>query len=146
MLSLSFPTVPENPPHIAHGLPSPVGSRPSCVFGRSFRDRGPGQSPHLHPGPKWEHQGSQWVGEASAWLAVFYQECFHKDESVSTWYAPAWTLCSWSVCGLGRDRQAEGRWTGESWAAVGRITPSIGGGGLCCRLGPQSHYCRHPRC
>lgn len=46
MLSLSVPTAPENPPHIAHGLPSPVGSRPSCVFGRSFRDRGPG-SPHI---------------------------------------------------------------------------------------------------
>lgn len=145
MLSLSFPTAPEIPPHIAHGLPSPVGSRPSYVFGRSSRHKGPGEPPHLHPGSKCGPQSRQRVGEASAWLAVFYQECFHKDERVSTRCAPAWTLCSRAAYGLG-NRQAEGRWTGEYWATVGTLTPSIGGGGLCCRLGPQSHYCCHPRC
>lgn len=85
-----------------------------------------GSPPHLHPGSKCEHWSSQRVREASAWLAVFYQECFHKDEKVSTHSV---SLLGHSAQGLHmawENRQAEGRWTGEYWATVGTLTPSIG--------------------
>lgn len=43
MLSLSLPLPPENLPNIAHGPLQPHGAQPGRVFGRSSRDRGPGQ-------------------------------------------------------------------------------------------------------
>lgn len=146
MLSLSFPTAPETPPHIAHGLPSPVGSRPSSVFGRSSRHKDPGEPPHLHPGSKCVSPGAVSEEERPRPGRRYSTRNVSTKVRVSTRCAPAWTLCSRAACGLGKNRQAEGRWTGEYWATVGTLTPSIGGGGLCCHLGPQSHYCCRPRC
>lgn len=52
-------------------LPSPVGSRPGRVFGKSSRDRGPGQPTCLppHPHHDWEHRSSQRIGKGLGPLA-----------------------------------------------------------------------------
>lgn len=138
MLSLSFPTAPEIPPHIAHGLPSPVGSRPSYVFGRSSGHKGPGEPPHLHPGSSSQRRPRPGCQYSTRNVSTKMRECPHGVPLLG--HSAQGLHMAWE------NRQAAGRWTGMCWAAAGMLTPSIGGGGLCCRLGPQSHYWYHLRC
>lgn len=68
-------------------LPSPVGSRPGRVFGRSSRDRGPGQPtrPLLHPHHEWEHRSSQKVGKG---LGPPASRCSIRNTSVGMGGSP----------------------------------------------------------
>lgn len=109
-------------------------------------------SPHVpHQIMTGSTEAARGLGEAMAWLV---SGCSIRNASVKTRQSPRRHMCAPGrtllvkvfACGLGRGKQAEGRWASESWATADRVTPSTGGGGLCCRLGPQSHCCCRPHC
>lgn len=114
--SPSPPTVPRKTLQILHmALPSPVGSRPGRVFGRSSRDRGPGQpmcplSTHP-PHHDWVHWSSQRAGKGldPTGQQVLHWECFHKDgrQTVQARVCP-WSDTHVRVCQWAWKRQAGG--------------------------------------
>lgn len=136
----SPPTAPRKPSkYCTWPSPAPRGPGPalSLVEAPGTKVLGGPHTPKSAPDHDREQQSSHRGREGLGLLVVFSQGCFREEGREHCWSESAW--------GLGRGKQAEGGWTGKSRVAGDRVTPSIGGGGLCCHLGPLCRCCR-PRC
>lgn len=151
----SPPTAPRKPSkYCTWPSPAPGGPGPavSLVEAPGTAVLGSPHAPLPHPCHDGGHRSSQRVGKG---LGLLASRCSIRNISSGLRGSLRRHRCALvgrsrsetaSKCGLGRGKQAEGSWAGKSWATVDRVTPSTGGGDLCCRLGPPSRCCHHPRC